>query len=243
MAFLQPHAPRQPIFRVPLVVLILIALLAAAHVARTLALPQQSEAWINQYAFIPARYSQAFLSQHGIDGGSLIERGIPFLTYMFLHNDYTHLAINSLWLLAFGPIVARRFGAVLFLMFFAVCGVAGAAAHLAFNWGSLEPVIGASAAISGLMAAGMRLLPTQRPFVPGEGPPAESPMLPIWSRQIILFTVMWAVLNVVAGYTGFGMAGEVGLIAWQAHLGGYAAGLLLSGPFDALRPQAVGHPL
>ena len=243
MAFLQPHAPRQPIFRAPAVVLILIALLVAAHVARTLASAQQSLAWINQYAFIPARYSAQFLSQHGIDGGSLVERGIPFLTYMFLHNDYTHLVINSLWLLAFGPIVARRFGAVLFLIFFAVCGLAGAAVHLAFNWGSLEPVIGASAAISGLMAVGIRLLPTERPAMPGQGPPAESPMLPLWSRQIILFTVIWAVLNVVAGFTGFGMAGEAGLIAWQAHLGGYLAGLLLSGPFDALRPRSLGHQI
>ena len=243
MAFLQPHAPRQPIFRAPAVVLILIALLVAAHVARTLASAQQSLAWINQYAFIPARYSAQFLSQHGIDGGSLVERGIPFLTYMFLHNDYTHLVINSLWLLAFGPIVARRFGAVLFLIFFAVCGLAGAAVHLAFNWSSLEPVIGASAAISGLMAVGIRLLPTERPAMPGQGPPAESPMLPLWSRQIILFTVIWAVLNVVAGFTGFGMAGEAGLIAWQAHLGGYLAGLLLSGPFDALRPRSLGHQI
>jgi membrane associated rhomboid family serine protease len=243
MAFLQPHAPRQPIFRAPMVVLGMIALLVGAHVARTLVSPQQSLAWINQYAFIPARYSAQFLSQHGIDGGSLWERGIPFLTYMFLHNDYTHLAINSLWLLAFGPIVARRFGAVLFLIFFAVCGVAGAAAHLAFNWASLEPVIGASAAISGLMAAGIRLLPTERPMMPGEGPPAESPLLPLLSRQIILFTLIWAALNVVMGITGFGMAGEAGLIAWQAHLGGYAAGLFLSGPFDALRPRAVGHQI
>ncbi len=243
MAFLQPHAPRQPIFRAPAVVLILIALLVAAHAARTLVSAAQSLAWINQYAFIPARYSADFLSQHGIDGGSLVERGIPFLTYMFLHNDYTHLAINSLWLLAFGPIVARRFGAALLLVFFAVCGVAGAATHLAFNWASMEPVIGASAAVSGLMAAGIRLLPTERPALLGQGPSAEAAMLPLWSRQIILFTVIWAVLNVVAGLTGFGMAGETGLIAWQAHLGGYAAGLLLSGPFDALRPRAVGHQI
>ena len=243
MAFLQPHAPRQPIFRAPAVVLGMIAFLVAAHVARTLVSQEQSLAWINQYAFIPARYSAAFLTQHGVDAGSLVERGLPFFTYMFLHNDYTHLAINSLWLLAFGPIVARRFGAVLFLIFFAVCGLAGAAAHLAFNWGSLEPVIGASAAISGLMGAGMRLLPTERPVWAGEGPPAEAAMLPLWSRQIVLFTLIWVMLNVVAGFTGFGMAGEVGLIAWQAHLGGYFAGLLLSGPFDALRPQSVGHQL
>jgi membrane associated rhomboid family serine protease len=225
------------------VVLCLILLLVGCHVARTLLPPERSLAWINQYAFIPARYSHAFLSQHGIDGGSLLDRGLPFLTYMLLHNDYTHLAINSLWLLAFGPIVARRFGPALFLLFFMICGVAGAATHLAFNWGSLEPVIGASAAISGLMAAGIRLLPTERPPWAADGPPAEAAMLPLWSRQIIFFTLIWVVLNVVAGFTGFGMAGEVGLIAWQAHLGGYAAGLILSGPFDALRPQPVGQQI
>ena len=238
MAFLQqPSSPRQPVFRVPAVILFLIGLLVAAHVARTLASSEISLAWINQFAFIPARYSAGFLSQHGIDGGSLMDRAVTFFSYMGLHNDYTHLAINCLWLLAFGPIVARRFGLVLFLVFFTICGVAAVAAHLAFNWGSTDPVIGASGAISGLMAAGMRLLPTERPPWAVAGAPAEEPMLPLWSRQIILFTLIWGAVNVVAGFTGLGMPGEAGQIAWQAHLGGYAAGLLLSGPFDLLRPR------
>ncbi len=240
MAFLAPQAPRQPIFRAPLVVVLLIALLVAAHVARTLLPPEQSLALIDRFAFIPARYSTVFLSQHGI---GLFQLGLPFLTYMAIHNDYTHLAINCLWLFAFGPIVARRFGTVLFLVFFLICGVLGAATHLALNWGSLDPVIGASGAISGLMAAGIRLLPTERPVWAAEGSPAEAPMLPLWSRQIIFFTLVWVVVNIATGLTGFGMAGEAGLIAWQAHLGGYAAGLLLSGAFDHLRPQTVGEPI
>jgi membrane associated rhomboid family serine protease len=243
MAFLQPHAPRQPIFRAPAVVLLLIGGLVAAHALRSLAPPHQSLAWINQFAFIPARYSPVFSSQYGIDPGGLFQRGLPFLSYMALHNDYTHLAINCLWLLAFGPIVARRFGTALFLLFFVLCGVAAAATHLAFNWGAMEPVIGASGAISGLMAAGIRLLPTERPPWASAGPPAEAAMLPLWSRQILLFSLVWAALNIVAGVTGLGMGGEVGLIAWQAHLGGYAAGLLLSGPFDRIRPQTIGEPL
>ena len=243
MAFLTPHAPRQPIFRAPAVVPLLIGALVAAHAARTLVSPAQSLEWINRFAFIPARYSAAFLSQHGMDPGSLFDRGLPFVSYMALHNDYTHVAINCLWLLAFGPIVARRFGTPLFLLFFILCGVAGAAAHLAFNWGSPEPVIGASAAISGLMAAGIRLLPTERPPWASAGPPAEAAMLPLWSRQILLFSLVWVAINILAGVTGLGLGGEVGLIAWQAHLGGFAAGLLLSGPFDALRPQTVGEPL
>jgi len=225
-----------------MVVLLLIAALVAAHVARTMVPPAQSLAWINQFAFIPAHYSPALLSRQGILSG-LFLGGLPFLSYMAIHNDYTHLAINCLWLFAFGPIVARRFGAVLFLLFFMICGVAGAAAHLAFNLGSMAPVIGASGAISGLMGAGIRLLPTERPVWAAQGPPADAPMLPLCSRQIIMFSLVWAAINLVMGLTGLGLRGEAGQIAWQAHLGGYIVGLLLSGVFDRIRPQPVGDQI
>ena len=239
MAFLQsqPSNPwtRQPIFRVPKVVVGLILVLVLAHVARV-AMPDALSDWtISRYAFIPARYSHAFLTSHGVDPGSIIDRAVPFVSYMALHNDFTHLAINSLWLLAFGPIVARRFGGPLFLGFFLICGIAAALTHMIFNWGSITPVIGASGAISGLMGAGLRLLPTQAPWaVPGEGK-----LAPIFSRQIVIFSVIWLAINLAAGLTGFGLAGEQGLIAWQAHVGGYLAGLLLSGPVDRLRPRVA----
>jgi len=234
MAFLQPVAPRQPIFRAPAVVIWLIAALAAAHLARTLASPQQSAEWIVRYAFIPALYSPGFLAANHIDPGAWWERVVPFVSYMALHNDLLHLAINSVWLLAFAPIVARRYGTMLFLVFFLVCGVAGAATHLALNWGSTNPVIGASGAISGLMAAGLRLLPTMR------AGPGEAKLIPLLSRQFLLFALVWIGMNVIVGVTGIGLGGETGLIAWQAHLGGFIAGMLLAGPFDHLRPKPVG---
>jgi len=237
MAFLQPQMPgpgRQPMFRVPGVVVGLIGVLAAAHGVRALASPTLSDVLINQYAFIPARYSRAFLSSHDVDPGSLLDRAVPFVSYMGLHNDFTHLAINCLWLLAFGPIVARRYGAVLFLAFFVICGIAGAGAHLALNMGSLVPVIGASAAISGLTAAGLRLLPAQQGMMLGLGGLQSGPMAPILSRQVLLFAIVWIGVNLVAGLTGMGAGGTVGLIAWQAHLGGFAAGLVLAEPFDRL---------
>ena len=62
-------------------------------------------------------------------------------------------------------------------------------------------------------------------------------MAPIFSRQILMFTLVWMGINLAAGMTGLGMGGEVGLIAWQAHLGGYLAGLFLAEPFDRLRPR------
>lgn len=237
MAFLQPQPSdpwtRQPIFRVPTVVVGLIVALAVAHGVRMLAPPELSADLVNHYAFFPGRYSPAVLAAHHAGPAGWFERAIPFVSYMGLHNDLTHLAINSLWLLAFGPIVARRFGPVLFLLFFLICGVAAAITHLAFNWGSLVPVIGASGAISGLMAAGLRLLPSQAPWAN----PGEEKLAPIFSRQIVTFTLIWLLINMVFGMTGLGMGGETGQIAWQAHMGGYFAGLFLTGPFDRLRPR------
>ena len=232
MAFLHSDPARQPAFSAPPAVLGLIGALVAAHGGRMLLSEARSLDIINAYAFIPARYSRAFLADHNIDPGSWLDRAVPFLGYIALHNDWTHLAINCLWLLAFGPVVARRFGAGPFLLFFLVCGAAAALLFLACNWGDAAPMIGASGAISGVMAAAIRMMPAPSSWTtPGA-------LAPLFSRQVLLFTLVWALLNVVLGLTGLGlMGGEQGLVAWQAHLGGYAAGLLLAGPFDALRPR------
>jgi membrane associated rhomboid family serine protease len=227
MAFLREQSPSQPILRSPAVVLWLIAVLIGAHALRVFGFPRSGDSWIVNYGFIPARYSGTYLAAHGLNPGSIFDRALPFVTYMFLHGSFTHVFINCVWLLAFGPIVARRFGTLPFLGFFLVCGVAGAAVHLAWNWASDAPVVGASAAISGLMAAGFRMLP----IASGETRPALAPIL---SPRILLWTGLWVVVNVVAGVTRLGTGGGVQLVAWQAHLGGYGAGLLLAGPFDWL---------
>ena len=64
-------------------------------------------------------------------------------------------------------------------------------------------------------------------------------ILPILSRPMLLFTLVWMGMNVIAGVTGMGVAGETALIAWQAHMGGFIAGMLLAGVFDKLSPQPV----
>ena len=239
MAFLQPHAPRQPIFRAPASVLWLIGTLAALHAARVFQPPQRANELVYQFGLYPVRYSRAFLESHMASAGTVWEQAVPFVSYMGLHADRTHLAINCFWLLAFGPVVARRFGGGLFLTFFLVCGVVGALTYLAFNWGAQVPVVGASGAISGLMGAALRMLPGQAPWAA----PGQAPLAPLWSRQILIFTAVWAVVNLVAGLTGMGMGVESVAIAWQAHLGGFVAGLLLCGAFDALRPKVTGLPL
>ena len=231
MAFLQSAPGPEPFLKAPVSVLSLIGALVAAHVARMAMTTAASEHLLNEYAFIPLRYAP-----DALEPGSWIERAIPFVSYMFLHADLAHLAINCLWLLAFGSVVARRFGTVAFLLFFVVCGIASAAIHLGLNWESPGLVIGASGAISGLMAAGIRLL-----SVPGRhgGPPRRG-LAPILSAQVLVFSVLWVAINLVFGFAGFNVGGEVQPIAWQAHLGGYFTGLLLAGPFDGWPAPAGG---
>ena len=120
-----------------------------------MALPQQiDEQVLLTFAFIPARY-EVMLSEPSFYE-SLGPRIWTFLTYALLHADLSHIGFNSLWLLPFGSALARRFGALRFYAFLAVTAIAGAAAHLLTHERELAPMIGASAAVSGAMAASMR---------------------------------------------------------------------------------------
>jgi|SRR6185312_16153709 len=219
MAFLQ-DTRREPMFKVPAVVLALIALIVAAHLARVWLLSAPAaDAVAAQYGFVPLRYAPG--------AGSLFERIVPLFSHIFVHVDAMHLTINCLWLLAFGPGVARRYGPAAFLLFFFVCGVASAATHLAFHWGDERVVVGASGAISGLMAAGIRILR------PPPLPPSTA-LMPILSAQVMAFSAFWVAINLVAGFLGLEFLGDQYQSAWQGHLGGYFAGLLLCAPFDRL---------
>jgi membrane associated rhomboid family serine protease len=60
---------------------------------------------------------------------------------------------------------------------------------------------------------------------------------------MLIFTGTLVAINVLTVVSGLSVGGETGQVAWQAHLGGFVAGLLLSGPFDSLRPRSVGAPL
>jgi len=240
MAFLQ-EPERQPFLRVPAAAAGLIVILIVAHVARVLAPAGISGAIIANFAFYPARYSQAFLVAHGNYHQTFWDLAIPFVSYIFLHANLTHLAINCVWLLPFGAVTARRFGALVFFPLFLLCGVAGAIAHLFTHWGTMNYVIGASAAIAGLMGAAFRVLSltdgndsSRRSSRSGRAEALE-PLAPIFSTRILVWSAIWITLNVVAGVTGLGTGPNAGPVAWQAHIGGYLAGVLLAGPCDLLR--------
>ena len=235
MAFFREAKPaREPFLTAPASVLGLIAVILAAHVARTLIPETLSDRILETYAFIPARYAAAAWAAQGGSPVSIWDGVVPFVSYMFLHADFLHVGVNCLWLLVAGTPVARRLGTLRFFTLFLVCGVLAAAAYLAVNWGLYGAAIGASGAVSGMMGAAIRIyygdsmaLPAANTVIPR--------LAPLFSMPILFFSAVWCVANVVAGITGLGTAGNVQAVAWEAHLGGYFAGLFLVGPFDAWR--------
>jgi membrane associated rhomboid family serine protease len=223
MAFLQDDRPsREPLLNAPPTVLWLIALLVGAHALRVFLPGILPDEILENYAFIPARYA-AVVAQ-GFPGGEVFHLTLTFVSYMFLHGDFMHVGLNSLWLLVFGPLVTRRLGTLRFLAFFLFCGIAAAFVHLVIYWGSVMAVVGASGGVSGLMAAGMRI-------VYGRLNGNANGLAPIFSRPIVAFSAVWMVVNIVSGVLRLGVTDDLTLIAWVAHLGGYFAGLVMIGMF------------
>jgi len=173
-----------------------------------------------------------------------------FVTYALIHADWTHYGVNAVWLLPFGSAVARRFGPLRFLLFFAAAAVGGAALHLATHAGEEVPVIGASAAISGTMAAAMRFA-FQRGgplnfHRNGDATDYRVPAIPLSSvlrdPRVIVFVAVWFGTNILFGLGSLPLpgVGENQVVAWQAHIGGFLAGLVLFSWFDPV-PQEP-HP-
>src|SRR6185312_15919563 len=132
-------------------------------------------------------------------------------------------------------------GDLKFLYFSLLCGIAGAFTHLAFHYGDMAPVVGASAAISGQMAGALRFIFSAKPQS-GERMPdfIAAPRLSLGQtltdKRMIAFLVFWVVLNAYFGLSSVKIGGEQGAIAWEAHIGGFLCGLLLFGAFDQERP-------
>src|SRR5271170_27879 len=155
---LEPQKSREPIFNVPLAVIATVVLLVLVHVVRVFLLTDEQDVeFILTFAFIPARYGTDAGVTGTLPGGFAADLW-TFFTYAFLHADLMHLGLNLAWLLPFGTALARRFGAWRYILFMLVMSAAGALTHLVSHLGAIEPMIGASAAISGAMAAAMRFV-------------------------------------------------------------------------------------
>lgn len=247
------HGPnpksREPIFNVPPVIVATVAVLVGVHAFRMFALSETEDTrLLLAFAFIPARYSTDPLLHGSLPGGFGADLW-TFFTYAFLHADLLHIGLNLAWLIPFGTALARRFGAWRYVLFMLVTAAAGAFAQLISMPGADVPMIGASAAISGAMAAAMRFifqphgpLETWRDAT-GNDEAYHIPAVPLLATfrdvRFLLFLAVWMGLNALFGLGAVSFGSEPGQqIAWQAHIGGFFAGLVLFTAFDPVVPRA-----
>lgn len=254
---------REPMFNAPVVVLGLVAVLIGIYAAFNWAPVAIQDKVIRNYAFIPGRLTLAIwpnrlidlLSRLNTDPAALQQmrqirdlhvltggaKPWTLLTYAFLHGSWTHVLLNCIWLIAFGPPIARRFGATSFLLFMAVAAVASTLAHWVISPMDFSPLIGASGADSGLMGAATRFM-----FQPGAplGPlssidrpeietiPPASLRDVFLERRPLIFLVIWFGTNFIFGAGALTLGLSDMPVAWIAHVGGFLAGLLLFPLFD-----------
>ena len=231
-AFIDQRLPedeaREPIFRSPLIVNIFILLFVVVHAGSNLLDDATFNSFVLNFAMIPDR---VFASTATLEQPVWIWPPFTLVTYGFLHGDWVHLTFNMLWFMIFGTAVSRRVGSARFLALMLVTTIGAALTHLAFYAGSQLPVVGASGAVSGLMGAAFRfLLPNPNP-----GTTWPPPALPLFSRPVVMMTIVWSGLNVLLGVLGLTPDGFGFPIAWEAHLGGYLTGLILFPIFDRRR--------
>lgn len=165
------------------------------------------DAFIMKWAFVPSR----FLANPVADFPTLF-------TSMFMHAGWVHLGGNMLYLWIFGDNVEDRFGHLKFLIFYLLCGLAATFAQMAVNPGSDIPNLGASGAIAGVLGAYILMFPQGTVRVMQGQRVVQVPAL--------IMIGFWIVLQLFSGIGSLGA--DTGGVAYMAHIGGFAAGLVLA---------------
>lgn len=185
------------------------------------------------WSFIPARLS---LWLAGEESATAL---LTIISAMFLHGGIAHIGGNLLFLWIFGDNVEDMFGRLPYLVFYLLCGIGATLIQYWSNTQSPIPNLGASGAISGVLAAYLVMFPWQRV------------RLFIWPLAIFIGTIpvpavlligLWFFMQLSAGYQELvGAASETGGVAYWAHVGGFLVGLLLVFFFRPRRRPSYGY--
>jgi len=170
------------------------------------------------YAFIPSRV--------GFMGGSMVVRApadllqkiSTMVTSQFLHAGWLHLLCNMVVLLFLGKKVEERVGSLKFLAFYLASGIAGNIVYAAFHLSSHEPVLGASGAIAGVLAASLLCNPNGVVWLPG---------LPIFLK-VWMFAPLWFLSELLNAINEQKVRSTAGGVAYLVHVGGFIFGLIVA---------------
>lgn len=184
------------------------------------------------YGLVPARYSMPQISSYFTTG----QQFLSWLSFMFLHGGFWHLLGNMWFLYIFGDNVEDRLGPFRYLVFYLLCGITSGLSHLLFNLHSNMPTIGASGAIAGVMGAYLILHPNSKILT----------LIPIifipWFIEIpaFFFLGFWFILQFLSAA---GSHGNIGGIAWWAHIGGFVFGIVFLKIFLMLPETGVSSKM
>lgn len=196
----------RPVYSTPVVTAVLIAINIAVFVYQFL---------------LPVRAANAFVLQYGVIPDQL--RYSTLITSMFLHGGIGHILGNMWFLWVFGRNVEDAMGSGRYLLYYLVCGLAASLGQVLANPYSTVPMIGASGAISGVMGGYL----------------IRFPRTPIVTLVFFIFVsfvelpaavllVYWLVVQLAGGLGSVADEATRGGVAWFAHIGGFAAGALIT---------------
>jgi len=227
-----PYKDDNPTRTFPMVTLLLIVLNSAPWIFFRLQGDLVYERAVFEFGMVPfeifhhtnlsfQHFASQYLHYYGQVPGypAAIPPLLAIFTSMFMHGGLVHLAGNMLYLWIFGNNVEDYLGHIRFMIYYLVCGLGAAAAHLLFNAGSQVPTVGASGAISGILAAYLLLYPSARVHV----------LIPIFffittaTIPAAVMIVFWFFFQVIATLAG---GAEGGGVAYWAHIGGFIIGLV-----------------
>jgi membrane associated rhomboid family serine protease len=196
----------------------LIAINIAIYAVQDAASDATSTTLLLNFALFPVA-----LTGEAVTGG-FMPPSFSLVTYMFLHGGWMHVLLNMLFLWVFADNIEDALGRWRFLAFYLLCGIAGGAAHTWAAPQSNVPLVGASGAIAGVIAAYLMIRPCARitvllfGFIPLR-------LASYWVLGFWVLTQIWHVLTLEKGDT-----------AWWAHVGGLIAGAAL---ITVIRPAGV----
>lgn len=198
----------------PAVNVLLILTNLAAFIYQLTLTPRLEKAFVMANAVVPDRIP-AWLAGHGTLEGAFL----PLVTSMFLHGGFAHILGNMLFLWIFGDNVEAFFGHLGYLLFYFVCGIGAGLMHIAFNYHSHLPAIGASGAISGVMGAYIVLEPRNRILT----------LIFIFVVRVPAVVVLgvWFAMQFLSGLSSLGSTMNGGVAVW-AHVGGFLIGVVVA---------------
>jgi membrane associated rhomboid family serine protease len=211
----------------------IIAVTSAVYAIEVLEHPQHLQQIAYLFGIVPARYTHpAWASRVGFPADDYW----PFLTTIFLHAGWLHLASNMWFLWIFGDNVEDRMGRLRFLGFYLLCGIIAGVVHTWTNSHSVVPAVGASGAIAGVLGAYIVLYPRARveTFV----------WLVFWpvffDLAAVFYVGLWFAIQLLNGTAALLGPEQMGGVAWWAHVGGFVAGVALL-PFFMYRTRSAHH--